>query len=60
MYTHTHTHIENDSKLLSGFSLIDHGNPDSNLESNCYYVYKHNKFSRNLASTNRIGVKAII
>jgi hypothetical protein len=29
------TNIQDDSKVLSGFLLIDHGNPDNNLESSC-------------------------
>jgi hypothetical protein len=27
--------MQNDSKLLSGFPFIGHGNPDNNLESRC-------------------------
>jgi hypothetical protein len=27
--------VHGDSKLLSGFPILDHGNPDNNLESLC-------------------------
>jgi hypothetical protein len=31
--------VHSDSKLLSGISFIDHGNPDNNLESPCTFKY---------------------
>jgi hypothetical protein len=36
--SYTNTRIYTDSKLLSGFPLTGHGNPDSNLESLCITI----------------------
>jgi hypothetical protein len=30
-------YVQDDSKLLSGFPFIGHGNPDNNLKSFCVY-----------------------
>jgi hypothetical protein len=37
-------YIQNDSKVLSGFLFIGHGNPDNNLESLCIYKYIHTQY----------------
>jgi hypothetical protein len=38
------TVIQNDSKLLSGFPFIGHGDPDNNIESLYLHCYTYNIF----------------
>jgi hypothetical protein len=48
--------IESDSKLLSEFPFIGHGNPDNNLESVCTFrVYENNSEKNTSMGLKTIG-----